>query len=904
MARRVVGSRHGLGIIAIAAFVGLIAIIDGRQIIAAEPSSKAPDRDALRSRTSDLLAGGKWTSDPGGQVKVLRSADGEVILRWEFQVDKSAFGVIGLRAEDLGLPLPQRIPLDVKTNIPYLIVLLGDRDGTCGFYQHFGLRGKPWSKVEIDPAKPRFLWSPGGDGKLSDLDRILFGIEPRAGEVKGNGRYVIEIRVAQAAEEEAAAGAKPATPDCDPLMADYQKVRKAAADAVSSLGDAIKEAQVAALGVDCEQVTYYVGHDALNWSQRDADYGLENTKPRILEEAVRQVEWVQQACARAEKELAARVAQGDRRTLKRPAMGDLRVVRGDYYDRERPVLITGLVSPWTRALRPYGLNGISQFEFRTAAAALGIVDSAAEAGVAIDLLAELHAVPGEFYEKHADLDPGRFRRSRNPFMPVNMDSPGLKEWRAASHDDIVTALKGRGNVASYDLCNELWYAEGPYYDPDDFRAFLRGRHDDDVARLNRVWATDFASFKEVEYVPWRRAARVDMGRYTAYRVARWVGWDSDYVRSIHPELVTYVKILGHFWSTLGAGVDGLSAATVGNGADCYPSVGKWHGAMGNDTKTDSRFAADFWTQSIIIDTFRSLTPEKPFIDSEYHLISLGDSQVPGEFVRAMMWQGALHGRDAAYVWAGQRRGLHPWVSYGSSDHLFMTQPWAVEALGHASLDLERLAEYVLAFQHREAEVAMLRCGVEFPEWYRMLYFQDCPFDLVTPDSVEHGRLKGYRVLVCPDGSYLSAAGMKQVASFLQRGGVLVMGETALALDEYGQGNDMSALAGVGGTIVQAQGAELAAKLNQAIEKARIARPVRSNGKYVELGSRIVNGRRVVYAINFSAETQDLAIQTAAAPLRGTDLISGRRVDGPVTLKPLDVLLVEADGHAQDGGKDR
>ena len=77
------------------------------------------------------------------------------------------------------------------------------------------------------------------------------------------------------------------------------------------------------------------------------------------------------------------------------------------------------------------------------------------------------------------------------------------------------------SVAAYGLCNELWWTDSSDYDPADFQTFLRNRYGSDLLELNHLWETNFDSFDHVSYVPKTRAAREDMGRYTAYRIARW-----------------------------------------------------------------------------------------------------------------------------------------------------------------------------------------------------------------------------------------------------------------------------------------------------------------------------------------------------------------------------------------------
>ena len=77
-------------------------------------------------------------------------------------------------------------------------------------------------------------------------------------------------------------------------------------------------------------------------------------------------------------------------------------------------------------------------------------------------------------------------------------------------------------------------------------------------------------------------------------------------------------------------------ALTASGADCYPTYGQNRWTVGGLYTRDQRFAADFWTQAIILDTYRSIAPNKPIIDSEYHVVTeygepYGVERAPADF---------------------------------------------------------------------------------------------------------------------------------------------------------------------------------------------------------------------------------------------------------------------------------
>jgi len=829
-----------------------------------------------------------WTPD---RVCRVTAEAGELV--WDFEADKTVSGAIAIRAEGLSLPKPEILSFQVLTpDVGYLLVTIADRDGTWASYQCFGLPNKTWTPIEITIAEPWFYWADGADGQIGDIDSIILGIEPRAGEVRGSGRYQMRLRDFRSGPADKVEPApSPSTPPTQPdFSSQYQKFQQLYAQAVEALTDMEATLQ-SAQPTDHQLVTLNVARDALGWSALDAAYANDHANQSIMDQAVRQVQWIIDAAERTTAETAQPSAATGQAVSDRPDATNLTVRNGDYYAGDRPVILTGMQSPWSTNLRPYGYNAISRHEFSIPEQITAIAEEDRQQGLALDFMSEIH-VPGEWYEQHPTLDPNGFRRKRNPFMAVNIDSEALDALRGPLLTSQAQALAKLPHIASLQIVNELWYAEGPYYQAADFQQYLRQAYDNDIETLNRLWDTDFADFDEVRYVPRTRAARVDMGRYTAFRVTRQVDWEAKQIHQVDPNRVVLVKVHGGYWSTLGADYMGLAAVLSGNGMDNYPEpiLGRQRPLDHGHERLDPRFAADFWTQAVCIDTYCSLAPNKPIIDGEYHIAPYDETQTPPQFVRAMFWQASLHGRDAAYMWIGQRRGAHPWISYDSGDFLLLTQPWMLEAAGRTALDLERLAEHVIPFHHRKADVALLRSGLGFLEWYKQAYFQDCPFDLLLPDAVEGADLAGYKLLLIPNGAWVSPEGLARIEEFVKRGGHVAMAERSLEMTEREQPLDSTGLRKLTDRVVVVKTEASRPIIDRVIERADIRRPIRCRANNVEF--RLLEDRHIAYAINFDRKPQRVVLEGEAVGSKIVDLITGRELGAAFELAPLEVVLLQ------------
>ena len=101
----------------------------------------------------------------------------------------------------------------------------------------------------------------------------------------------------------------------------------------------------------------------------------------------------------------------------------------------------------------------------------------------------------------------------------------------------------------------------------------------------------------------------------------------------------------------------------------------------------------------------------PVFNSEDHIIpdysTLYEKGLT-RFVSADIFQVALHGRAASVIWVWEKTGNPESLFYGN----ILQRPDALSAIGKASLDLNRLAYEINAFNEKDSDTAILYSNIE------------------------------------------------------------------------------------------------------------------------------------------------------------------------------------------------
>jgi len=168
----------------------------------------------------------------------------------------------------------------------------------------------------------------------------------------------------------------------------------------------------------------------------------------------------------------------------------------------------------------------------------------------------------------------------------------------------------------------------------------------------------------------------------------------------------------------------------------------------------------------------------PIFNSEDHALEGRDSAA---MVREVLWQGALHGRNAATIWVWER----------TVDNL-LHRPDMVAAIGRTALDLNRLAPEVTALHAAPAAVAVFHSPLS--SWnrysdaaYSALQASGLRVDFIWDTPAAAAQFQRYRLVVIPGDTPMSAAALEGLTHFIDAGGtVITFGDRVLLWDDHGQ----------------------------------------------------------------------------------------------------------------------
>ena len=442
-------------------------------------------------------------------------------------------------------------------------------------------------------------------------------------------------------------------------------------------------------------------------------------------------------------------------------------------------------------------------------------------------------MPQWAYERWADLDPEN-RRGNNQFMPWDVRSPHLREVLTNFLDAVLPTVRGKPALLDYDLVNEAWYRPFSNLDPATVADF-RQRH---------------PSVKS-EAVP---------EDYTTEQISQFLQWFAGEVRQRDARHPIYVKVLTS-QEILCVDREAVGDLLTANGMDSYPAYPDPTGVL----------AADFAWTLLRLDFHRSLTPDKPILDGEYHPCASA-YEMPEAYFRAALWLAALHGKDSTALWVDGR------VDDVSID-------WhanGVEVLGHSALDFLRLGKEIQAFQKQRADIAVYygayhenyRTREEWDAGIREAYlaslFQDVDIGILTEKRVHAGALSRYKVVVVPAGCTPTAEESQKFANFQRRGGIVVQ------CPSHTKAQDLWPI------------------IHQVVGDSHTEKLVAADHWGVECRSVMLGHRRLFYLANHNRESVDIQLNSAWSLADTIELRTQTHWQGSqMHMEPLEFRIVQA-----------
>jgi hypothetical protein len=313
---------------------------------------------------------------------------------------------------------------------------------------------------------------------------------------------------------------------------------------------------------------------------------------------------------------------------------------------------------------------------------------------------------------------------------------------------------------------------------------------------------------------------------------------------------------------------------------------------------DAHYATGYPQQSLLYTLLKSLTPGKPLINFADGVIPPYDPELPCTFdyVHTAMWEAAMAGLNASML------DIDDW----------MAMPDCIDGYVTASIDINRLAGVVAAFQTAPADVAILwsmpakifNSGEPFLESVKFAFegtsFGGYKIRFISEDQIAAGELANVKVLVLPETPAVKDATFTKIKDYIQSDGAVIRTGTPILFDEHGQSRRDIITTTPRTVLLRGQNlpTEYLHSMDAVISCGTlplIPRAINPHGYPLEgIKTRYVehNGNAYLYALNLRKTPVECHL--AGGPMAGRDLIHGQDVSFPATLQPLRPILVKLD----------
>lgn len=614
---------------------------------------------------------------------------------------------------------------------------------------------------------------------------------------------------------------------------DYTSLRGEAVEQLDALSAAAARAAEAGVDVEREEVTITTAELFLAWAEWDSQHTEE------VEEAISKWWRVKQEAPRLARELPqnemndlVRVLAGARRELeqvmrgtllRRPAFSFDRTAltekEGYLHQGNRPVFLSSFTwQPDEEKLnRTYG--GIRSLYIHLP----HIREEGDEPNIGYEptddepfgfvFLGQKH-VPGWLKKKYPEIT-----RGEHHFTGFDTDHPAARRLWATMLAHVVPQVKGRKvSQGGYMLTNEPhWFtatdqwATGPVsdYTLAGFRAWLEQRHRT-IEALNALWETDFVSFADVTIeIPIDAALRgqpiwYDWCRFNMDRITEWFTFLRREIRRHDPTAKAHIKLIPGLFagSNRSHGLDFEALVRLQDIIGCDAGIVKTPHWKKEETWTE-RYACNWRDQALPLDFFRSVSPGKMVLDSEWHSLSkanLRDPHMPAEYVRSALWLAHLHGMGVNQTWYWGRNSDGSPKGESGFHASCLTQPIVLDAFGRTMKELNAFAPEAVALAPQPKRIPLFYSETSaisdaaYMEHvynaYRALYHSGMPLGFVTGQLLaEAGSddLENWPAVIVTHANRVTVADRRALGRYLARGGTLIVaGSDSLGQDEYGR----------------------------------------------------------------------------------------------------------------------
>ncbi|MFG0250092.1 MAG: beta-galactosidase [Phycisphaeraceae bacterium JB051] len=399
------------------------------------------------------------------------------------------------------------------------------------------------------------------------------------------------------------------------------------------------------------------------------------------------------------------------------------------------------------------------------------------------------------------------------FTKYDIDNPLIRDWLKVLIQKAVSQSIDHNPMHLYLLANEPHWAsakggwlssEASTHTHAKFRDWLKQQYAD-LKSLNTTWQASFESFDDVTIdipiEPKLRGTAIwyDWCRFNMDRVTDWFTFLKTTIAEHDPAIQCTIKMLGGHMEDAGRD-HGLDIEQLVNlqevgGLDAHPSPAnaRFHDPN-KQAKRAHPYAIDWRSQSNMLDMIKSISPDQPVYDSEWHgmgTVGWISNDMSHDFIRAAMWLSFLHGNSVinSWYWARKDDGK-PMPAMLASP---MAQPIALNAYGQTLHELNAYAPQVVKLAQRPKNVRIFYteesaiqdaayCTDLIP-LHEAMTLTGASVGYLTPKMIRENKTQ-CDMLVVPNARFISNDSLDALAKVKTK--LLFVGNDHFKFDQHGQ----------------------------------------------------------------------------------------------------------------------
>ena len=675
---------------------------------------------------------------------------------------------------------------------------------------------------------------------------------------------------------------------------------------------------------------------ALAVSKRSLMVANRRVKIGQIDTAIRDTKYLIALCAQEGRTLRAVLDNKCKaRHIPKPKLDKVEIRDGNFWVGDEPVMFIGAhvgAGADMEGYPEFGYNAVDAGSwpavFNTVLPADGevdrkVVEDLAERhpryhrmNLASSLNPQLHTPPLWAFKKYPDITGGDVvtclpnwgfigfkegAKEYGSFWVFAIDSVNTRRLIKQYFSELMPTLKEMPGFMMVWLMNEPRYKSQDKHYIGLYRDYLRAKYGQ-IDKLNTAWQSEHKTFGEIGYPEEPGSPpKFDWLTFHQDQVASWFEWLAASAREYYPNAILTNKPTASVQFTPENGIDIEREAELWEVPGCdafrYPD--------------SSRYAFGWSVSTMLFDLQRSIAPDKPLADLEFHYVHAPN--LSAECAWACYLHGSLHGLRWATYWVWSVGVLDDRENAPDGlKHTVSSQPKTLWGTSKAALDLRRLAKYLALFPTRPevmlyfSKPSLYGDSEGFEKSTRKAYeaanFLDTPIGFATDKMIRAGKLDALKVLIVQGCSRVETDVRAAIEKFAEEGGTVILIDESLTRNEFGRVYETPFPEHENVVRIKSgQLEELFFQLAPAFNSAGLRRPVRAltlDGKEawaVECRTAQKDGKRVSYLFGLNNKPVKVKLHSTKPISRWHDVANDKQgTDLTFEVKPYELVLLELD----------